>query len=112
MADFMVGRWRGALPAAFPRQSSNTLAPGHQVRRLMAGFQNEEVMTIQNSTKSWADQNAEGDDEATRLITEARDTENPMLLIGRLRAMSANGMTGGQTTGFVFRLAEAAMKGI
>lgn len=78
----------------------------------MVGFQTEEVMIIQNSTKSWAEQNAEGDDEATRLITEARDTENPMLLIGRLRAMSENGMTGGHTTGFVFRLAEAAMKGI
>lgn len=78
----------------------------------MAGFQNEEVMTIQDSTKSWGELNAEGDDEATRLIREARDTENPMMLIGRLRAMSDNGMTGGHTTGFVFRLAEAAMKGI
>lgn len=78
----------------------------------MVGFQNEEVMIIQNSNKSWAEQNAEGDDEATRLITEARDTENPMLLIGRLRAMPDDGLMGGHVTGFIHRLAQAAMNGI
>lgn len=78
----------------------------------MAGFQNEEVMTIQNSTKSWSDLNAQGEDEATRLITEARDTNNPMLIIGHLRKMLDDGLMGGHGTGFIHRLAQAAMNGI
>lgn len=78
----------------------------------MAGFQNEEVMTIKTAPTSWSDLNVQGDDEATRLITEARDTNNPMLIIGHLRKMPNDGLMGAHGTGFIHRLCQAAMKGI
>ena len=78
----------------------------------MAGFQNEEVMTIKTAPASWSDLNVQGEDEATRLITEARDTNDPMLIIGYLRRMPNDGLMGVHGTGFITRLCQAAMNGI
>lgn len=69
-------------------------------------------MTANTYSPSWGQMNAMGEAEATYLVREAVETENPCLIVARIRAMMGAASADGRDVGFMFYLAHAAMRGI